>query len=141
MSTENKHALSSSGTDIGSGPLMPLDILLLIVDETKLDNDIKSLRALSIVSHDLLRPCKKHLFSQFTVHFAPLVWQEANLCYGSKCLPDPTAFLLENPEILGYMRYLKLDPISSPVNSIGWEISTPRFAALFSRIEHLQNVE
>ena len=56
---------ASDRTDIGLGPLIPLDILLLIIDEFDLDNDP------CLLSHTI--------FSNYVgdISFAPLVWHES----------------------------------------------------------------
>jgi len=97
----------------------PNEIFDLILGEVNLRNNrLKILRSLAIVSHTFLSICRRLLFRDIRVTFAPdesLVEYELIL----KQFVEFTAFLISHPELLGVVRKLVL------VNAWGGKLRLP----------------
>ncbi|KAF8907925.1 hypothetical protein CPB84DRAFT_246024 [Gymnopilus junonius] len=81
-------------------PTLPLDVLVAIIDETGCTKDIDTLHSCSLLCHDLLHHCRKHIFRTFDMQDAIGDHEQYFLKFN--------ALLSRNPHLSTYARVVHL---------------------------------
>ena len=93
-------------------PVLPFDIISLIIDNVGENNDTNLLKELALVSHSFLHICSKHLFSTVVLHDADPMHHVASSKKGFVKLleskPDVVKYIRELTYIIDY------DHVQSP---------------------------
>ena len=92
-------------------PVLPLDIIALIIDNVQKNRDIDLLKKLALVSYSFLHICRKHLFATVTL-------QNRHDAHWHVFLKKAFIKLLEiRPDVVKFIRelYKKYDGLLSPI--------------------------
>jgi hypothetical protein len=82
-------------------PILPFEIIALIIDIVGENEDTNLLKELSLVSHSFLQICSKHLFATVDLH-------DDNLCYYPTSTKKGFVKLLKSkPDVVKYIRKIK----------------------------------
>ena len=115
-------------------PVLPFDIIALIIDIVGENNDTNLLKKLALVSHSFLHICYKHLFATVELHDAAPMRHVASSKKGF-------VKLLENkPDVVKYIRNLtyiiEYDHVLSPQISphLNFDNDDNRLSPIWQRI-------
>jgi hypothetical protein len=92
-------------------PVLPFDIIALIIDIVGEDKDTNLLKELALVSHSFLQICSKHLFATVELHDAVPMYNIASSKKGFLEL------LKSRPDVVKYIRKLTYIVSSYNLNS------------------------
>ena len=102
-------------------PVLPFDIIVLIIDIVGEDNDKDLLKNLALVSHSFLRICSKHLFATIELHDACLEYHVASSKKGFVKLLD------SRPDVVNYIRKLTYKTGDRPYKTDNIDCYPPSF--------------